>query len=350
MTAWPADGLESVPACPACGDAGRELLHAGLRDRLFKCAPGEWKLYRCRGCGTGYLDPRPNRQTIGLAYASYFTHVCAGGPVEKPGSWWRRFRTAQRNAYLNAHYGYQLTPARPRSPRWLSTGRRLRFDKYTGYLRYPGPGARLLDVGCGNGLFLLQMRSLGWDVFGVEPDPKSAAAAAAAGLNVRSGLLEAQPLPDAHFDAITMNHVVEHLHQPRETLRFCRRILKPGGTLYVATPNLGGAGHRRFGGDWFPLDPPRHLVLFTPESLKRIFASTGFDPEPAVRLRLAAREMFKRSALLRMGRDPMGQGPGLPAIHRLLWMWRAWRADRATRGDPDLTEELVLLARRPETR
>jgi SAM-dependent methyltransferase len=229
----------------------------------------------------------------------------------------------------------------------LSTERRLRFDKFTGYLRYPGKGARLLDVGCGNGIFLLQLRSLGWDVAGVEPDPKSAAAAAAAGLNVRVGVLEEQSLPDDHYDAITLSHVLEHLHQPRETLRFCRRILKPGGTLYVATPNFGAAGHRRFGSDWFPLDPPRHLVLFTPDSLKRLFKSTGFMPEPGVRLRLAAKEMFKRSTFLQNGLDPMGQKPGLPAMTRLKSRWLAWQADRATRRNPELAEELVLLAHRP---
>ncbi len=150
---WPASGLETVSRCPICGKQDRKLAHSRLRDRVFRSAPGEWNLYRCGECGTGYLDPRPNRATIGLAYSKYWTHESACGVEKPPRSAWRRHRTAQRNSYLNAHYGYQLSPAAARPPKWLSTDRRQRFDKFVGFVSYPGKGARLLDVGCGNGRF-----------------------------------------------------------------------------------------------------------------------------------------------------------------------------------------------------
>ena len=157
-------------------------MHCGLRDRLFRCAPGSWDMQRCDGCGSGYLDPRPNAATIGLAYSSYYTHTSVIGAEQPPKSAWRRHRIAQRNACLNSTYGYELSPASPRPPCCVSTDRRQRWDKQVGYLRFPGRGARLLDVGCGNGRFLMQMRAAGWEVSGVEPDPASAAQAVAAGL------------------------------------------------------------------------------------------------------------------------------------------------------------------------
>src|SRR5216110_445493 len=89
---WPYTGLESVELCPVCGSASRELLYSRLRDRVFFCAPGEWELYGCVKCGTGFLDPRPNAATIGLAYSSYFTHNSAGDVGATPRSWWRRRR------------------------------------------------------------------------------------------------------------------------------------------------------------------------------------------------------------------------------------------------------------------
>jgi len=113
---WPASGLETVSRCPICGKQDRKLDHSRLRDRVFRSAPGEWNLYRCGECGTGYLDPRPNRATIGLAYSKYWTHESACGVEKPPRSAWRRHRTAQRNSYLNAHYGYQLSPAAARPP------------------------------------------------------------------------------------------------------------------------------------------------------------------------------------------------------------------------------------------
>jgi 2-polyprenyl-3-methyl-5-hydroxy-6-metoxy-1,4-benzoquinol methylase len=323
------------------------LLHCGLRDRLAGCAPGEWNLYRCATCGTGYLDPRPNLATIALAYSCYFNYG-SGSNVGRPRSAWRQHRQAQRNAYLNTQYGYQIAPATARSPRWLSQTRRQRFDDYVAYLHYPGKGARLLDVGCSTGGFLRQMHEAGWEVCGVEPDPKAAAEAAAGGLDVRVGMLETVSLPESHFDAVTLHHVIEHLHDPVGTLRLCRRVLKPGGTISIATPNLEAGGHRRFGSDWFPLEPPRHLVLFTPASLTRALELADFEPESGIRLRLVAPEMFRRSIYLQCGGGLIRDRRALPLSAKLKAAWLAWQADRATRAKPELAEELVLLARRPE--
>ena len=123
-----------MSTCPVCGSSDRRLLRSGLKDRVFFCAPGDWTLYSCVACGTGYLDPRPNRATIGLAYSHYFTHGSAGDVGQPPASAWRRRRTAQRSAYLNARYRYELNPA-SRIPRWLSTDRRQRWDKQVAFLR-----------------------------------------------------------------------------------------------------------------------------------------------------------------------------------------------------------------------
>ncbi len=343
---WPEGGLESVPVCPLCRGRDRRLLYRGLRDRVCGCAPGQWTLYCCSACGAGYLDPRPSVSTIGLAYSRYFTHRSPGAG-QPPHSIWRKYRVAQRNAYLNAFYGYELTPATRRPPRWLSNARRQRFDNYAGSLHYPGRGARLLDVGCGNGDFLLRMRSLGWEVCGVEPDPRSAAMAVAAGLDVRVGSLETQPLGKAHFDAITLTHVMEHLHDPLVALRSCLQLLKPGGVICVATPNLEGKGHRLFGADWLGLDPPRHLILFTIASLRDSLRSSGFEADPTFLVRLTAKVMFLGSKRVREGMDPMRDKPALPLRTRLQVAWLAWQADRATLVEPELTEELAVVARRP---
>ena len=342
---WPDGGLESVPQCPVCGSGKRELAYDHLRDRLFGCAPGRWNLQRCDGCGSGYLDPRPTTATIGLAYANYVTHKPTGGVDYARASWWRRFRMAQRNRYLNANFGYDLKPAT-----WnlffLSSARRRRFDTFTGYLRFPGQGARVLDIGCGNGTFLWQMRSLGWEVCGVEPDPQSAARAREAGLDVRAGLLQQQSLPDAHFDAIIMNHVIEHLHDPLDTLRRCWKLLKPGGHITLVTPNFDSRGHGYFGKDWMPLDPPRHLFLFTENSLRQAMENCGFSVSRPAHTPLNARELFKKSFLLRQAGDSVPQSSHLPLRIRLKMEWLAWQANRATRKNPVGTEELALLGKK----
>jgi 2-polyprenyl-3-methyl-5-hydroxy-6-metoxy-1,4-benzoquinol methylase len=342
---WPADGLEFLSQCPVCRSSERKLLHEKLRDQVFFCAPGEWTLFQCEKCGSGYLNPRPNPKTIGKAYASYFTHGDASGVERPPRSAWRKYRTAQRNAYLNKRYGYSLRPAAASTSSWLPTERRQRFDKYVCFLPFPGEGARMLDVGCGNGRVMMQLRSVGWQVSGVEPDPKAAAQAVAAGLDVKVGLLE-DSLPGTHFDAITMSHVIEHLHDPLETLRRCARVLKPGGVISIATPNFAAAGHKHFGRHWFALDPPRHLVLFTPDSLRLALKASGFEPEPKIQPRQVAQSMFRRSAYIQRKGDPMKGKPRLPLGVRLKVTLLARQANRTVRAHPEQAEELVLLARR----
>jgi len=343
---WPAEGLENVPLCPVCGSGRRRLVHSGLRDRVIGCAPGEWALQRCEGCGSAYLDPRPLLATIASAYSSYWTHTRTGGVNYATASWWRRFRIAQRNSYLNSHYGYDLKPA-AWYPLFLSNSRRRRFDTFTGYLRFPGPGARVLDIGCGNGGFLWQMRSLGWDVSGVEPDPKSAAQSREAGLDVREGLLQQQSLPEAHFDAITMNHVIEHLHNPMDTLQQCWKLLKPDGHITVITPNFGSRGHELYGSDWVALDPPRHLVLFTENSLRWMLESCGFTVMRPPRPSLKAREHFKQSIIIRRGGNLVARRSNLPLATRVLIEWQAAQANRATQIDPGCGEEIILLGEKP---
>jgi 2-polyprenyl-3-methyl-5-hydroxy-6-metoxy-1,4-benzoquinol methylase len=293
------------------------------------------------------LNPRPSLSTISLAYSRYYTHAKSGGVDYATASWWRRFRIAQRNGYLNANYGYALKPA-VWNPVFLSRARRRRFDSFAGYLHFPGRGARMLDIGCGNGIFLWQMRSLGWEVCGVEPDPQSAAQAREIGLDVRTGLLQQQSLPEAHFDAITMVHVIEHLHDPMDTLRLCWKLLKPGGRITIATPNLGSCGHRHFTSNWRDLDPPRHLVLFTENSLRHALEACGFKVSRPPRPSLNARELFKAGAILQRGGKPMERHPRLPWSVAMRAKWLAAKADRAARKNPAYAEELILLGTKME--
>jgi 2-polyprenyl-3-methyl-5-hydroxy-6-metoxy-1,4-benzoquinol methylase len=331
---WPEGGLERVVACPVCGDGRRTLLHAGLRDRLFG-APGSWDLYSCAGCGTAFLDPRPTEATMGLAYERYFG---AERPLEAPASSLSGLRVRMINGHLNAKLGYELEPASllghvvPLFPK-----RRWRAEWTVRHLAKPPGGPRLLDVGCGTGEFLVRMRDVGWEVHGIEPDPTSAAVARNADLDVQQAGLEDAQLENGSFNAITLNHVIEHLHNPGAALARCRELLRPGGVVWLATPNIDGLGHSRFGADWFGLDPPRHLVLFTQRSLSGLLRQAGFAAVHRIRA-YRADLTYPASTALEEGGDPLAPGQS---------GWRARFADLRTFVQPDGAEELTLLAKAP---
>ena len=144
---WPADGLEAVHNCPLCGADKRELMHEGLTDRVFFCAPGKWNLYRCESCDSAYLDPRPTSQTIALAYQHYFTHdqVTNSSPVSFVG----RLRRRLANGYRNHRYGTRDYPASILGIPAVSLmpNARAIVDASMRHLPRAHPGNRLLDLG-----------------------------------------------------------------------------------------------------------------------------------------------------------------------------------------------------------
>jgi SAM-dependent methyltransferase len=132
--------------------------------------------------------------------------------------------------------------------------------------------AKLLDVGCGEGTFLLRAAKEGFDVAGVETNPSQALAL---GLDVRQHLSEMRTL--APFDCITLWHSLEHMRNPKEILADIRSLLAPNGILFIAVPNANGWQARLFGGKWLHRDVPRHLYHFNPETLRHLIHLNGFE-------------------------------------------------------------------------
>ena len=135
---------------------------------------------------------------------------------------------------------------------------------------------QLLDVGCGSGYRLRRMAEAGWKVEGIDFDQQAVKMARSKGFEVRCGSLVEASYPADTFDVVSMYHVIEHVDNPLNVLRECIRILRPGGRLVLATPNIQSWGHKRFGVAWRGLEPPRHLHLFSSAALNALLASAGF--------------------------------------------------------------------------
>jgi 2-polyprenyl-3-methyl-5-hydroxy-6-metoxy-1,4-benzoquinol methylase len=310
---WLKDELEYLGRCPVCGAERRTLVHQGLPDKLFHCSEDRWNLYGCEACGTHYLDPRPNQESIGRAYASYLTHeapAAAGQPAAGGSARDRAKRVlrALANGYRNARWGTRLEPHLP-SGRYLVPCipflRDALVQQFRSLPRCPGSGSRLLDVGCGNGGFLQLARSAGWSVQGMDFDAAAVRTARGLGLDIRQGGLELLQESEADsFAWVSFSHVLEHVHAPVSWLRELHRIIEPGGTLWLQTPNVGSIGHARYGENWRGLEPPRHLTLWTLDTLCRSLKEVGFRrvqslPTPVV----TALDLCASSEALRSGMD-----------------------------------------------
>jgi len=335
---WPTDGLEAVPNCPVCGADTRELLYEGLTDRVFFCAPGKWNMYCCESCASAYLDPRPTSETIGLAYQHYFTHVEV--PDFSSFGFLAKLRHRLANGYRNHHYGTKDYPASilGNFVAGLMPNARAIIDARMRHLPKVKEGKRLLDLGCGNGAFLLRARSAGWDVVGIDLDPKAVETARRQGLDVRLGEVEVLGPSIEQFDVITLSHVIEHVHHPVKVLQACYSLLKSGGFLWIDTPNITSEGHRLFGANWRGLEPPRHLVLFSSESMCNALIKLGFADVKTQPYRPLCDDIFNASKAVSDGVDPYSES------RRNVPSDMVKRAEQIARHDPAHREFITLKA------
>jgi 2-polyprenyl-3-methyl-5-hydroxy-6-metoxy-1,4-benzoquinol methylase len=135
---------------------------------------------------------------------------------------------------------------------------------------------RALDIGCGQGTFLQILQRKGWKVQGTELAEEPARRARQAGIPVFLGEIQEGQFGGGSLDLVTLWHVVEHLRDPAGLLRRISPMVGKGGLVAISTPNVDSAQARAFREKWFHLDPPRHLCLFSQETLSRLMAQAGF--------------------------------------------------------------------------
>jgi SAM-dependent methyltransferase len=338
----------ACPNCLLCATRG-EPLYKGLTDRLFK-APGEWNLKRCPNpeCALIWLDPMPLEEDIRMAYETYFTHAVPEDAPRPPTPGARQGAVEFcRLAYRAWRFNYGDDAGKPL--RWLFALpillSRIECDGLEIPLRYlavPEKG-RMLDVGCGDGSVLRLAQELGWKAEGVDFDPQAVDAARRKGHTVKAGRLVDQRYAYDAFDLVLMSHVIEHVHDPLETLREVRRVLRDRGTLVITTPNAASWGHHRFGRDWVQLDPPRHLQIFEADSLTGLVKRAGFGRSTVSSTVRTTPFTFVQSPIIRRaGRTDMLRAPDRSEIEYaraytfIETLMRFW--------DPLVADELLLEA------
>jgi 2-polyprenyl-3-methyl-5-hydroxy-6-metoxy-1,4-benzoquinol methylase len=262
----------------------------------------------------------PLSEDIGRAYAAYYTHAPRDAS-SRTGPLKQIYRMMKRG-YLANKYDYSLHGA-------SSLVRALGVLLYLFPIRRGGaddsvrflpavPNGRLLDVGCGSGEWLQTMRGLGWQGEGVDFDEAAVKVGRQRGLAVRCGTVQQQNYPSESFDAIILNHVIEHVPEPVGTVSECRRILKRGGKLVLCTPNSSSLGHLVFKENWRGLEPPRHLHLFSPQSLRRLLDLAAI-PNVTIHPQIAPTVVYESIILRRVLRGPF------QTSHR---NWSAWGISR----------------------
>ncbi|MGC1549552.1 MAG: class I SAM-dependent methyltransferase [Rhodanobacter sp.] len=329
---WREAELELPTCCAACEGVVLEPFHIGLMDHE-EGIPGVWNMLRCKTCHSLSLSPRPTRSAVIKAYRSYYTHLSPlteNRAYEGTSLAWRLV-----GGYLRRRFGIKkgISLYIGSLVVWIIFPLRLQLDYLYRHLpRMPG---RLLDVGCGNGAFMLRAQDAGWVVEGIEPDSVAASQGCAHGLSIFMGDI-AVFQPQERYDVITLAHVIEHLHDPSAMLRACADLIRPGGTIWVATPNIESLGHKLFSAAWQPLEVPRHFVMPSPLALAAMLRDAGFEDIRFVRRGRGSRKRLDAS-------NRRASALGLPTRSTLFWSTLVdLYASCSTLG----AEELVVMAHR----
>lgn len=134
---------------------------------------------------------------------------------------------------------------------------------------------KIVDVGSGIGSFISEMKQHGWDATGLEPDADARKVAKELyGLEL-ADIAQFYHLPADHFDAITLWHVLEHVHDLSKYVQQLRTLLTEKGKLFIAVPNYTATDAARYKEYWAAYDVPRHLYHFSPFSIETLMKKNG---------------------------------------------------------------------------
>jgi 2-polyprenyl-3-methyl-5-hydroxy-6-metoxy-1,4-benzoquinol methylase len=235
--------MEQLNNCPVCESNSFEDY---LTVQDYTVSQEKFKIVTCRECEFKFTNPRPDENSIGEYYKaeSYISHTnTSKGLIAKIYQKVRTFTLQSKLELINR----------------LSTKK-----------------GKLLDVGCGTGMFLNVARENGWKVSGIEPDARARGISETTNqIKIKKEVLSS--FQNETFDLITLWHVLEHIHKLNETIEWLKERISKEGSVIIAVPNHESKDAEIYEAQWAAYDVPRHLYHFSQKTIKELFAKYGFE-------------------------------------------------------------------------
>ncbi|HMF56938.1 MAG TPA: class I SAM-dependent methyltransferase [Pyrinomonadaceae bacterium] len=274
---------QSMRSCEACGNRSFSILLDHLKHAYRSNGESkEWqyRLLECKSCGLGFVAPTPGWELLQTFYEEDYGNFDGSSAANLHNAHSLKYRIAKLRtarivsdglkARVKASLGALAEWATGRTiPYTLSIPLQLHKDAY------------ILDVGYGSGNWLLAMSELGYgNLYGydIEVNTQNLSRLRDKGINVSSGLFLENEYPHEMFDCIRLDHVFEHLLDPIQILKKCKRLLKPDGLLVMSFPCKNSWSMRLSLTDSPALQVPKHLYHHTQLSTRLMLEAAGFIP------------------------------------------------------------------------
>lgn len=229
--------------CPVCKSTSIKYSFSAKDNTVSKEA---FEIWECSFCTVLFTQDVPSENNIGDYYASpdYVSH------------------SDTQEGFVNKMYhGVKILTL---------AGKKKLLVNETGLA-----AGKILDVGSGTGAFLDKMKKGGWQVTGVEPDAGARAKAASLyNIHLRPSV-DLFELPEAEYDAITLWHVLEHVHSLHEYVDQLKKLITTKGRIFIAVPNHTSHDANKYKEHWAAFDVPRHLYHFSPLSINVLMEMHG---------------------------------------------------------------------------
>ena len=230
-------------ACPICDRKAIAFVHDSIDYTVSK---KKFSIWECHNCYLRFTQDVPSQDEIGRYYKAeaYVSH------------------TDSKKGLINNLY-HKVRNFTLKSKRKL-VQQETHLSK-----------GNILDIGCGTGAFLNEMKSSGWTITGLEPDEQASKNAARLyNINTQNPETLFQ-LPKKSFDAITMWHVLEHVHQLNDYIKTLHDLINDNGRIFIAVPNYTSYDASHYEEHWAAYDVPRHLYHFSPQSMETLLNKHG---------------------------------------------------------------------------
>lgn len=240
--------------CNICGSGKHKILFAG-RDRLHRVDDKLFNIVKCLECKLVFINPQPTVKELEKYYPPQYGPYQDGNEIFKYGLVSRLLKKAYPGSLKSDDPEQKPAPNEP--------------------------PINYLDFGCGSGAILERIgdRHPSWNLYGLDNNEYACQKVREKGFTVFCGDVLTLDMPKDFFDIVNMSHVIEHLIDPRKTLLKINETMKFGANIIISTPNFNSLASQIFRTYWYALEAPRHLYLFTPDSLERILEETGFIVE-----------------------------------------------------------------------
>ncbi|MBI5074842.1 MAG: class I SAM-dependent methyltransferase [Nitrospirae bacterium] len=264
--------METV-SCDLCGSFDCQP-YLRARDHINRIE-GIFSVVQCRACGLIYTNPRPNRTEMSAFYpASTSYYVFTEKDLEPMKVLSGSYRSMLQ--YFRGYPGAKKSSPFRRAlllPYYLIKRHKFAIEAIPDYV----PNGALLEIGSSYGKFLHGMKSMGWNVQGIEMSSEAAAACKKVfDIDLICQDLDSVSFEENSFDVVVMRMVLEHVFSPAEALRKINRWLKPSGRLILVLPDISGAEARLFRGFFYGLHLPNHVYHFSPRTISKYLVTYGF--------------------------------------------------------------------------